>query len=473
MPSGVNFRALSGFRDRWSKWIPWQQWLVLFGTGLAVILIEIRNHRHMWLEHQSGQTIWTDHELIWELFIFGLILPILAGVALGYITRTAVERDRIARDMALRRDLAGQMQQSRSWQELSELVVSTPGNVAAVDRAWLLSQRSGDDDFDQIAHWERLGQGVLPSLKPVSPALCERCEQVSARDGSRILACSNVEVEKDAYHSTRYCLWLSTESPRRTALLFDVPLDHPLDPGQIKLLDDMGSDMSLAIDNANLQYAEQRQGDIARNERLRIARDLHDTLGQNVSVLRMKLEFISSAIETFGRDDIQHEFSEMLLLMDEAYEQVRDTLEELRTTEQRDLEEDIRLYAAQVSKRSGFAVHIRSSGDVGKLTLRQSREIMYIVREALNNVEKHAGAQDVDIFMRWRENELILIVDDDGKGFRPAEIGVGDHYGLTIMRERTQAINGDWAIDSYPGKGTQITLRLPLSESAMVAERFK
>ncbi|MFN2138783.1 MAG: hypothetical protein ACK2UK_22695, partial [Candidatus Promineifilaceae bacterium] len=54
-----------------------RQWLVLFGMGLAVIAIEVRSHTNMWLEHQSGQTIWTDPELIWEIILFGLVIPIL------------------------------------------------------------------------------------------------------------------------------------------------------------------------------------------------------------------------------------------------------------------------------------------------------------------------------------------------------------------------------------------------------------
>ena len=473
MRSGAKASSLSGARFLGTNRLPLRQWLVLFGTGLAVILIEIRNHRHMWIDHQSGQTIWTDHELILELFIFGLVLPILGGVILGYMARTAIERDKITREVALRRRLAGQMQEAQSWQDLAELVVTTPGRVATTDRAWLLAQRSGEEEFDQIAHWERLGQGLLPSFQPVSPTICDRCEHVTELNGSRIFACQQVEPGSDAFPSTRYCLWLSSESPGKTALLFDVPLDTPLDPGQLKVFDDLGGDMFLAIDNANLHYVEQRQGEVAKNERLRIARDLHDTLGQNVTVLRLKLEQISMAMEASGRADFQHEFVEMLLLADETYEQVRDTLEELRTTEHRDLEQDIRLYADQVSKRSGFSVHIQSSGTVGNLTHRQSRQLMYIIREALNNIEKHAGAQDVDIFLRWCEGELILTVDDDGQGFRPEEIGTGDHYGLTIMQERAQAINGILAIDSYPGKGTEITISLLLSERATAAPRIK
>ncbi|MCB0008186.1 MAG: hypothetical protein KDE04_17100, partial [Anaerolineales bacterium] len=68
----------------WFRWLSWREWLVFFGMGAAVILLELRNHRMMWLEHGSGQTVWTDPELVGEIILFGLILPILGGLILGY-----------------------------------------------------------------------------------------------------------------------------------------------------------------------------------------------------------------------------------------------------------------------------------------------------------------------------------------------------------------------------------------------------
>ena len=69
----------------------------------------------------------------------------------------------MARDLELRRALVGQMHKAQSWQELVDLVVTTPGNVTSADRAWLLAQRSSEEEFDQIAHWERPGSGLMPS----------------------------------------------------------------------------------------------------------------------------------------------------------------------------------------------------------------------------------------------------------------------------------------------------------------------
>jgi signal transduction histidine kinase len=377
----------------------------------------------------------------------------------------------MARDQELRRALVGQMHVAQNWHELVEVVVTSPDTIAAADRAWLLAQRSGAEKFDQVAHWERLGSGLLPSAAPVSPAICEPCAQAVALQGNRILACRHPDPESSAPRSTRYCLWLSSTGDRKAALLFDTPAERPLDRRQLKLLDDLAGEMSLAIDNANLQDLEQRQVDAARDERLRIARDLHDTLGQNVSFLRLKLENLSNARLASDGAQFQNDLTNMLAVADEAYEQLRDTLEELRTTEQRGLEEAVRQYAVQAAARAGFTVRVHSSGQAGMLTPRQSRQMVYIAREALNNVEKHAAAQNVAIHLQWRDAEFALTVRDDGQGFQPQAPDRADGYGLVIMGERSRAIHANLEINSAPGAGTEVTLSLPLSSSALAASR--
>jgi signal transduction histidine kinase len=456
-------------RFRWSSWLGWQQWLVLFFMGALVIGVEVRNHSRMWQRHGSGQTFWTDSELIYEVILFGLVFPILGAVILGYMGRTAIERDKLARELEYRRALVGQMQEAQSWPELAELVVATPGIVVSADRAWLLAQRSGDEEFDEIVHWERLGSGSLPPYSPVTPAVCERCAEAPSLKKSRIFTCHHMDPGSSASRSNRYCLWLSAEGAGKTALLFDIPSERFLDPDQMKVLDDLGDEMSLAIDNANLHYVERRQIDVARNERLRIARDLHDSLGQNVSVLRLKLERLNDGQLTSGDAEFQDELASMLAVADEAYEQVRETLEELRSTEQPDLEQAVRLYASQVSERAGCSVRVHSSEHPGTLSTMRNRQIMYIVREALNNVEKHACAQNVDIRLHWSDGEFRLTVRDDGKGFEPQELNTEGHYGMAIMDERSRAINALLVIESTPGEGTKLTLSLPLSRGAVAA----
>lgn len=444
----------------WTNSLIWQQWLVLFGLGWAVVLLEVRNHAMMWHEHQTNQTILTDQELVWEMVIFGLILPLLAGLILGYTSRTALERDKITQAMQLRQALVAQLHNAQSWQELTELIVMTPGNVVHADRTWLLSQRSGDAEFTAVAQWERANNSTFPVQSTIAPAACQQCA-VAATDEAKIFTCSHLNSSETSSKYIRYCRWLSFEETGKSALLIDVPHDRPLNVSQIQVLDDIGDEMSLVIINANLQYDRQRQLNNVMNERQRIARNLHDTLGQNISFLRLKLEQLNDNLLAQGDANLQSDLSKMVHAAEEAYEQVRDTLEELRAVKHIDLEESIRQYADQASKRSKFAINVHVRNHIKRFSVRHNRQIMYIVREALNNVEKHANAQNVEIDLQWGNDEFVMIIQDDGVGFYPFTIHHDGHYGLLIMHERANAINAKLSIESMPSQGTKLTLYVP------------
>jgi signal transduction histidine kinase len=442
-----------------------RQWLVLFAMGLAVIVIEVRSHTNMWLEHNSGQTILTDPELILEIILFGLVIPTLGGILLGYIGHTAEERDRMSKELESRRSLIRQISQAQSWDDLVEIIVKTPGTLTTADHTWLLTQLSGEKELTQIAYWERPEKESLLISEPVFPGICENCIKSSSLNGSRLITCAHLDSHGHDFSYTRHCLQLASIGTRKSALLFDVPLDRPLTPDQMKMLNELDTEISLAVDNANLNLNEQHQVDAARNERLRIARDLHDTLGQNVSYLRLQLEQLSTSKLASDGAEFQEVLANMSLVADEAYEQVRDTLEELRTTEHRGLEESVRSYAAQTGERVGFSIYVHASGDAKSLSGRQSRQVMYILREILNNVEKHAASQHVDIYLQWADEEFRLKVRDDGQGFNLEKPPREDAYGLAIMKERSRTINADLVIDSSVGSGTEVKLILPLSLS--------
>jgi two-component system nitrate/nitrite sensor histidine kinase NarX len=354
---------------------------------------------------------------------------------------------------------------------LAEVIVTVPGNTALADRAWLLAQRSGEDAFEQIALWERPGLDRSPFSVPVAPADCEGCERAKSAAGTNVHLCHHMASGDGSAGHNRYCLWLTSESTGKATLLFDTPAEHRLHTRELKVLDDLGGEISLAIENANLLHLKQRQVDAARDERLRIARNLHDTVGQNVSYLRFKLDQLSTSAVTSEPAVFQNELSGTVAVADEIFEQMRDTLEELRTNEQQDLEQSIRDYAGQAAARGGFSVNVQTMGQSVSATPRVSRQILYIVREALNNVEKHAGAELVDICLQDGDEGFILTVRDDGVGFQPEEVETADHYGIAIMEERAQAIHGELAIDSRPGKGTEVALILPLTSGTVDSSR--
>jgi len=283
------------------------------------------------------------------------------------------------------------------------------------------------------------------------------------------LPCHHLDPVTGSSPHTRYCLWLTSENTGKATLLFETSSEHRPGTRELNVLNDLHNEILLAIENANLLQLRQRQTDAARDERLRIARNLHDTVGQNVGYLRFKIDQLTASALTAEPIEFHDELAGTLTVADEVYEQLRDTLEELRTTEHQNLEQTIRQYAGQAADRAGISVQVHTIGDAVPFSPRKSRQVLYILREALNNVEKHAGAKNVDISLRYVEEEFTLTVRDDGKGFQQGELDKGDRYGIVIMGERARAISGDLAIESAPGDGTEVALRLPLTSAVAVA----
>jgi signal transduction histidine kinase len=90
-------------------------------------------------------------------------------------------------------------------------------------------------------------------------------------------------------------------------------------------------------------------------------------------------------------------------------------------------------------------------------------ELYYIAQEALNNALKHAHANSVRIHLRFGEAETEMEISDDGVGFEPASDGMGGGFGIPGMKERSQKIGGILKIDSAPGKGTSVIVRVPVN----------
>lgn len=191
-----------------------------------------------------------------------------------------------------------------------------------------------------------------------------------------------------------------------------------------------------------------------------IARDLHDTLGQNISYIRMNLEHLSE-IPWKDLDYPKKQIQRMTQTANESYDLIREMLDMLHTGYTTDPLHLFNRYAEQVVERSGFHIHITNLGTPRKLAPQQTRQIFFIFREALNNAEKHACASRVDASFHWQEQGLRFSITDDGKGFDPQMTQATGHYGFQFMRERAELINGSLSIHSNAGKGTTITVSVP------------
>ena len=193
---------------------------------------------------------------------------------------------------------------------------------------------------------------------------------------------------------------------------------------------------------------------------LDIARDLHDTIGQNIGFLRMKLEHLSGK-NVIKKVDMQSELQSMTKAANESYELIRGTLAVLQSGDSSDLFRVFSRYAEQIEERSTIKVGFSHDGDPRFLSPKRMRQLFYIFREALTNIEKHAQANQVSIAIGWDENCLRLLVEDDGKGFDTLDVQYGSHYGLRFMKERVELLNGSLSIQSAIDAGTKLEVKVP------------
>ncbi|MCB0165753.1 MAG: PAS domain S-box protein [Anaerolineae bacterium] len=206
-------------------------------------------------------------------------------------------------------------------------------------------------------------------------------------------------------------------------------------------------------------------------ERSRIARHLHDTLGQNIGYLRLKLdEFTLNDGNLPQPNALRQELIRMRDVANEAYELVRSILAAAHLSNSGDLATVLFAKARVVGHRGRFKVNLTNEGQTRRLSPVIQQQVFYIFQEALNNIEKYAQAQNVAINIVWTDDRLIVKLIDDGCGFESYTFTQEGHFGLVIMRERAEEIQGLLSINSTVDVGTEVTLQLPL---AAVTEPFQ
>ena len=193
---------------------------------------------------------------------------------------------------------------------------------------------------------------------------------------------------------------------------------------------------------------------------LDIARDLHDTLGQNISFLRMKLDYLAET-KIRKQAEMQLEIQSMARAANESYDVLRGTLAILQSEKSTDLFHLFTRYAEQIEQRSGFKISFCSQGEAGFISARRMRQLFFIFREILNNIEKHAHATQVSMELTWNREHLELAVSDNGCGFDLDALQYASHYGLRFMKDRAELLGGSLTILSAAGSGTNIGLQVP------------
>jgi PAS domain S-box-containing protein len=208
----------------------------------------------------------------------------------------------------------------------------------------------------------------------------------------------------------------------------------------------------------------QRLMTIENDERRRISRELHDQIGQHLAALTLRLKTLEPAVpDADGLKAAQE-------LVDDVGRQVHDLALEVRPTalDELGLLPAVSNYAEEWARRNRIQLdfHTRGFGQT-RLPLTVEETIYRVVLESLTNVGKHARANRVSLILERRDSEARAIIEDDGIGFDPEELKSADgrrRLGLLGMEERAGMVHGALTMESRPGSGTTVFLRVPIQD---------
>ncbi len=239
----------------------------------------------------------------------------------------------------------------------------------------------------------------------------------------------------------------------------------------LEMLSALANHAAIAIKNARLYRAlrEERDRliDVEEEVRKKLARDLHDGPAQTLASILMSIDFIRQALEK-DPSQAEAELESLEQAARKTLHQVRNMLFELRPVvlEAEGLEAALRAYVERLREVDDMTIHLSLKGLEERVPPKVEEVSFAIVQEALSNARKHAQARNVWLTVNRSEETLKVVIKDDGIGFDMHKIGQKyaekGSLGLLNIRERSEMLGGQVSIKSRPGKGTSVTLVVPL-----------
>jgi signal transduction histidine kinase len=204
--------------------------------------------------------------------------------------------------------------------------------------------------------------------------------------------------------------------------------------------------------------------DVREQERTRIAREIHDDIGQSLTILKMDLSWLKKHMIQ-DQPQVQNKINAMFKVIDTSLQTLHTVSSELRPVILDDfgLESAIEWQAEEFQNRTGVRCRVDSSVAGLGLTKEQSTAVFRIFQETLTNIMRHSKATEVNVRLEKNENTLMLEVADNGRGITVAEISDSQSFGLLGIRERLYPLNGQVDFIGQPNKGTRVIVRVPIS----------
>ena len=355
----------------------------------------------------------------------------------------------LVRDISERRAAESALYEAN--QTLNALIQAAPVSIHICDLDGTISlwNPASERTFGWLAS-EVVGR-EMPNLPPER----EREMEIAMRDWREGIAYQSVE----------------TQRLRRDATLMDVALwTAPI----CDAAGDVLSTIGVAVDISERKQSEtvrkqlmERIVEVQEDERRRLSRELHDTLGQHLTALLLGLKALDMGADApcVERRAIAPKTTGLKNMVDEMMRTAHRLAWELRPAELDDmgLEVALRRYIEHWSQASGVAADFQSTGcSDERLAPCNETAFFRVAQEALTNITRHADARCVSVVLKCDEAQAALIIEDDGRGFDASALH--NRLGITGMRERLALVGGTLQIESSVGQGTAIYARIPYPE---------
>lgn len=253
-------------------------------------------------------------------------------------------------------------------------------------------------------------------------------------------------------------------------------------PTERELMRAIGDRTALAIERARMTDAlrerEQRIAELSghllrvqEEERKRISRELHDETGQALMVIRLYLGMMETGNTAKG---VRGKIRETVEVVDRTIEGIRRIIGKLSplVLQELGLVAAIRKEAKDFARNTGVKARVMIAEDVGRLASGTEQAVYRVVQEALHNVAKHAQAKNVTVQVARADEQVQVVVEDDGVGIQSRSSNSRDHsFGLAGIKERIAMLGGTSRVISTKGQGTRIEISVPAGEETQVVDR--
>jgi signal transduction histidine kinase len=254
---------------------------------------------------------------------------------------------------------------------------------------------------------------------------------------------------------------------------------HEFSPREVRLLGSLAEKSSIALANAQLYdnlLAREKELELLsgarakaqEEERRRIAREIHDSLGQLLTAIKFNVEILEDAAYLQDGEN-QRRVLDIKSLLDSAMAGAREISYNLMPSVLIDfgLVPALQLLCEQSAKSGNLKVQFHTRGVESRLDPTMEIGLYRISQEALTNIAKHASAEEASVQLIRSSKNLRLLIEDDGKGFQvdPFDPRRAKRHGMGLisMRERAASFNGTFTLESSPGRGTVIIVEIPLT----------